>query len=182
MTVFHISPIYNRKSILQHGIRPAKVEREEHLARFKEDNCATEDGKAVYTWWDCDLNEKYALDTVFCKIWLDPRNRLQAPVKEEVIDMRPLVDKFLYPHDHMIFDVYAIEVEDLPAWYVHAQPCLSRDIGGHIYNTGYDMPQEYCHEEKVICIFPYTLANPRIVSRVLFSYDNKKYNLKIAPA
>jgi len=76
MEAIHISERYNRNSILKNGLRPSKVVLEHHLDSFREFNyLSEEEDKMLYMWLDSEKNQKFIKDMMYCKMWLDPRNK-----------------------------------------------------------------------------------------------------------
>ena len=172
----HISPIINESSIQEHGLIPTKVEHEGHLKAFREDNACTKDGKAIYTWEDCDENEKFIKDMVFCKVWIEPRNNFYYKPEAHAIDFRPFLDRNLSNYEHMMYDVYVVEVPDKESIYTHIQGWTSDQT---VNFSTYKMPDEYAHDNKKLHIFKKPLKQIRIVGQVRFYWDNGKYHIKI---
>jgi len=174
----HISPIFNRQSIAEKGLIPMPVELPHHLKSFKEDDVCTEDGKALYSWMDCNQNEKFIRDMIFCHIYIEPRNALfdeyEKEYPDETIDFRRFVNTNMAPWDYMTYDVYKIEATQWPKkTYFHVQ---SND--DNIYATTYDMPDEYSHEDKVLCIFNNLQKKISIIGQAEYYYDNG-HNIRI---
>ena len=172
----HISPIINGSSIQEFGLIPTKVEHEGHLKAFREDGACTKDGKALYTWEDCNENEKFIKDMVFCKVWIEPRNALYEETGSHPIDFRKLLDRNLSQFSHMIYDVYVADVPDEQYTYVHIQGWEERST---VENTCYRMPDEYAHNNKRLHIYKKPLKKIKTVGQVRFYWDNGKYHIKI---
>lgn len=168
MKLIHISETFNRKSIQKHGLLPSEVKLPHHLSFFKEEGLCTEDGKALYTWQSCDKDSKFIKDMVFCKAYIHPRNDMAYST-----DFSKLVDKFLGPHNHMTYDVYEIDVPDQETDLYHVQ-----EPSGSIYNSCYDMPIEFAHNDKWLHIYKTALKNLRIVGKAEFEYTKGQYRIR----
>ena len=175
MKVIHISPIYNRELIMLHGIIPTKVKHKEHLKYFQERGLCTSDGRAIYTWQDSIYNEKFIRDMIFCKVWIHPRNDIYDTIPEEdYFDFRKVFDKNLCSYDNMIYDAYAAETINSDSYDYHIQT-----PSDNIFNTLWNMPEEYAHDNKRLFIFKTPLKNIQIIGQAQFYFDNNKYNIKI---
>lgn len=173
MEVLHISPIYNRKSILKNGIIPSPVKLTTHLKMFKEDKVCTDDDKAIYTWESCDKNKKFVKDMIYCIAFIHPRNEIFEK-NDENINYKKILYKNLYKYDQMIFDIYKIEVPDKRHYGIHLQePSDSK------YCTSYNMDDQYAHRDKFLHIYKEPLKNLEIIGKANYYYDNKKYNINL---
>ena len=172
----HISPIINKSSIQERGLIPTKVNNPAHLKSFKQDRQCTKDGKALYTWEDCNENEKFIKDMVFCKVWIEPRNNFYEGPNSHALDFRKFLDRNLSKYDHMKYNIYIAEVPDTDNIYVHIQGWTS-DMT--IENTCYRMPDEYAHNNKRLHIYKKPLKEIKIVGQVKFYWDNGKYHIRI---
>jgi len=170
----HISPIFNRQSIAEKGLIPTTIELPHHLEAFKEDEVCTEDGKALYTWLDCNQNEKFIRDMIFCHFYIEPRNDLYVDGDSEAIDFRKLLNANMAPWSHMVYDVYEIELSRWPRRiYFHVQ-----DPTGNIFATCHGMPDEYAHNDKILCILKKPQKKIRIIGQAEYYYDNG-HNIRI---
>lgn len=180
MTVFHISPVYNRLSIRKNGIIPSRIEHEVHLKAFKKDGLCTEDDKCIYTWQYSIHNEKFIRDMVFCKVWIEPRNKIYSPegrlhyLSNKYFDFRTILNKNLYQYGNMIYDVYAIEVLEAELPWMHLQ-----EPSDSITNTLYHMSDAYAHNNKRLHIYKKALKNFEIVGSTAYYCDNNRYHIKI---
>jgi len=170
----HISPISNRQSIEENGLTPSKVKLPHHLENFKEDGVCTKDGRALYTWIDCDKNEKFIRDMIFCHIFIDPRNALYYDSQDEYIDFRKLLNVNMAPWSYMIYDVYEVKTSLSHGIYYHIQT-----TGDNIYSTTYGMPDEYAHEDKMLCVLKRLQKKIRRVGQAQYYYDNNHHHIKI---
>jgi len=162
----HISPIFNRAPIAKSGLMPTKVKLPHHLEAFKEDDVCTKDGRALYTWIDCDKNRKFICDMIFCHLFIDPRNTLDGATNE-YIDFRKLLNIDMAPWDHMTYDVYEIETELSHVAYYHVQ-----STGDNIYSSTYGMPDKYAHDDKMLCMLKRPQKKIRIVGQAEYYQDN----------
>ena len=169
----HISPIFNRHSIAEKGLIPTKVELPHHLKSFQEDGVCTKDGKALYTWVDCDNNEKFIRDMIFCHIYIDPRNAMYDDLEGPEIDFRTLLNTNMAPWNSMIYDVYEVETKWPKAIYFHEQT-----TNDNIYSTTYSMPDEYAHDDKILCMLKSPQKKIRIIGQAEYYYDNG-HNIRI---
>lgn len=173
MKVLHLSPIYNRKSILKNGIIPTPV-RYWHRPAFQKDGACDKNGYAVYTTGIVMNVEKFLCDHTYCCVFLHPRNKIPFPWKgEDYFDFSKLDGKFLYNYTQMIFDVYEVEVEDNGRWYYHMQEPTDNK-----YGTCYHFSDKFSHNNKIIFVFPYKLTKVKIVAQTQFYYDVKE-NIKM---
>lgn len=182
-TFFHISEIYNRKSILKNGLIPSKVKLSHHLERFKEDNILLKnENKILYMFQDSDKNEKFLKDMVFCKVWIDPRNILSIIYEDDFnnykLDYNKYVNKLLYKYDRMIFDIYKItNIKEINETY---RPYHEQISDKNFYNTLYKMPTEFEHNDKVLVFSKHHEKSISIIGQLSFEFTkNKRYNIKI---
>lgn len=169
----HISPASNRKSIERNGLCPSKIKLEQHLEAYRAKGHCTADGKALYTWLDCDKNEKFIKDMIFCHAHITPRNSMENTY-EEYIDFRDIFEKNIAPWKDMVFDVYEI-VSECPHYndWVHWQyPTES------VYNTMWGIPDKYAHNDKTLIIHKVSQKNIRIVGQAEYYY-NRSHNIRI---
>lgn len=181
MNVFHISPIYNRESILTHGIIPTTVRNRSHLENMRHHGFCTKDDKAIYTWVDSLKNEKFIRDLIYAVAWIHPRNELTHYWEDNLNDWPDFTKmhrKPIWKFDQMLFDVYKVEAPERHVHYIHMQePC---DDPG---NTICQMHDQYAHDDKDIIIYKETLSRIRIVGQASYSYDssNDKIAIKVFP-
>ncbi len=171
MNVLHVSPIYNRSSILKYGLIPSKVKLSSHLKIFKSLDLVTENDESVYTFEDCLSNEKFIKDMIYCYTYLHARNKIQYET-----DFSKLYNLDLFGYDKMIFDVYLSE--DLNEYedngFIHEQtPSDSK------YNTAYRMSDEYSHTDKILRIYKNKLSVKLIGSTMYEKLKNNNFNIKI---
>jgi hypothetical protein len=170
----HISPVYNRQSIAEKGLIPTKIKLPHHLRDFKEHDVCTKDDKVLYSWIDCNQNEKFIRDMIFCNLYINPRNALYD-IKNfvESIDFRKLLNKNMAPWSYMMYDVYEIKAQLPKHTYFHSQ-----DPTGDINRTTYGMPDEYSHNDKVLCVLKEPQKKIRIIGQAEYYYDNG-HNIRI---
>jgi len=171
----HISQIFNRESIAKIGLIPTKIDLPWHLESFKEDRMCTEDGKALYTWLDSDRNEKFIRDMIFCHIYIHPRNTLALYMEETSngVDFRKFLNENMAPWNSMIYDVYVLETVWPRTSYFHAQ---TSEVD--IYSSTYGMPDEYAHDNKVLCMMNKPQKKIRRIGQAEYYYDNG-HNIRI---
>ena len=151
MNVLHISPIYNRKSILKHGILPTFVKNDNHRLSFLENKLIDTDLKGIYTWQDCHFNEKLIKDLVYAIVWIHPRNDIASDFFNKFkyyIDWRYDHREPIYKWSQMLFDIYIAETEKEEFDYLHIQ--TSDDAIGE--TTTIKMHDKFTHENKPLCI------------------------------
>lgn len=180
ITVFHVSPIYNRASILKHGIVPTPVHNSTHLEVMKENALTTEDGRATYTWIDSQKNSKYIRDLIYAITWIHPRNEIAGYVEKKYNDWIKFHDvdhrRPIWKYDQMIFDVYAANVEhndDFDFYHIQ-EPSPNTD------NSAALMHDEFAHDDKQLAIFSKPLRELRIVGQAIYRYDspNDSFTIK----
>lgn len=184
LKLFHVSPAYNRSSIMKHGIVPTPIRNTTHKDTMIEDGLSTSDGRAVYTWLDSEKNSKYVRDLIYAIVWIHPRNDIADYVKEKHADWLKFHDvdhrRPIWKHDQMLFDVYAIDaVRDDDGYdfdYYHIQePASNTD------NSAALMHDEYAHDDKKLVIYSEPLHSFKIVGQALYRYDepNNVFTIKI---
>ena len=174
MKVVHVSPTHNRESIMTRGLIPTEIKLKHHLESFRESDLCTKDGKILYTWQDSIYYEKFIKDTIFCKVWLHPRNDMFIEGDEDYVDYRTVFNKYLRDYDTMTYDVYIAEAPDQDSYTLHEQT-PSEDI----YTTSWHMPEEYTHDDKRLVLFKVPVTDFKIVGAAQFYFDNNRYNIKI---
>lgn len=179
MNVFHISPIYNRDSILENGILPTPVRNRDHLEHMQEHGICTKDGRGSYTWLDDSKNEKYIRDLIYAIVWIHPRNELThywTDVLRDWPEFPKMHRRPMWKYDQMLFDVYVADVPEHYAHYIHQQePNRAPD------STIYTMHDQYAHDEKQVIIYKEPLKHIRIVGQASYNYDsaNDKISIKV---
>lgn len=184
MTYIHISEVYNRESILKNGLMPSKIILSHHLKSFREYGFLNYDeDKALYAWIDSEKNEKFVKDMVYCNTFLSPRNVIAEEYYEHnsnfenLLDFSKMLNKFLYKHEKMTFDIYKIKSDNaLNLNSYHYQ--ISTD---DIYNSAYCMDERYNHDDKELEIFNVSQKNISIIGQAFFDYNfkNNKYEVKV---
>lgn len=171
----HISPIYYRNSIFKNGLIPSKIPLDHHLEGFREDNLLSNDeNKMLYMWLSSEKDNKFIKDMVYCKAWIEPRNKLWKLKGYNFIN--PQTN--LYAYDQMIFDIYEISnFSEAKAEYryLHAQ----EDYGSK-YNSLYQMDDRYTHNDKELVLSKTVEKNFKIIKQAYMSINKKgKINVKI---
>jgi len=180
MTVFHISPVYNRDSIQANGIIPTKVKNPSHLKRFKELGLTTKDDKAIYTWESHYDNEKIISDLVYSIVWIHPRNDIFGNFFDrfnDYFDFKKIHRNPIWNYDQMLFDIYAVDVEDSYSLNYHIQSPYDDK-----YGTACLMHERFSHDDKKLHIFNKPIKKfRRINSQSVYYFDkaNKKFSIKI---
>lgn len=184
LKVFHVSPIYNRASIMRHGIVPTPIRNKTHKNAMTEDGVATNDGRAVYTWLDSEKNAKYIRDLIYAITWIHPRNHIGDYLEEQLNDWVKFHDidhrRPIWHYDQMVFDVYAIDAfptdEHYDYNYYHVQ-----EPAPDSYNTAAVMHDEFAHDDKKLVIYKEPLKSIQIVGQALYRYDepNNSFTIKI---
>jgi len=176
MNVLHVSPIYNRNSIIKNGITPTPVKNINHLEAFKKDRVVSND-TAIYTWQDSIYNEKYIRDLIYAITWIHPRNDIGCYYNDnfnDEIDWRNVERKPIYKYNQMIFDVYIAQVSTKIPDYNHLQ-----EPGNDIYSTTYNMHERFAHNDKPLCIYDKPLKVIKIIGQANYYYDNINHNFTI---
>ncbi len=169
----HVSEIYNRESIEKNGLLPSKIKLPSHINYFKNNNLCTKDGKMIYTWGDCDNNEKFIRDMIYIKVFGHARNDIYEN-EPPYINFEKLGSSPIYKYDQMIFDVHLIETNDnIPFGGIHLQ---SSDES--IYNTLHMMDDYYAHNNKKLYVSK-TMLRTRVVGKAQYYYSNNKINIKV---
>jgi len=175
-SAIHISEIYNRNSILKNGLFPTKVNLDHHLESFRENGYLPNDEtKILYTWKDCNKNEKFIRDMIYCKTWLHPRNNLAIGEEEDYIDFRNIDMNNLYPYKNMIYDVYKIENFNP----LNSDVCHVQEPDDSIYNTCYEMDDYYSHNDKVLLFSKKIEKNIKIIGQASLEIIGGKIITKI---
>lgn len=184
ITAFHVSPIYNRASIVERGILPTYIQNSTHRELMISDGTAGKDGKAIYTWLDSENNSKYIRDLIYAITWIHPRNAIgdyfelvhNEWLKFHDVDHR----RPIWTHNEMIFDVYAIKAlgpeGDTDYQYTHIQkPAPDTD------NTAAVMHDEFAHFDKKLIMYTKPLTEFRIVGQGYYKYDepNNSFAIKV---
>ena len=133
----------------------------------------TKDDKALYSWIDCDQNEKFIRDMIFCHIYINPRNALYDEPGAQSIDFRKLLNKNMSPWNYMSYDVYEIKTQWPKHTYFHTQ-----NPEGNINKTTYGMSDEYSHNDKILCILKEPQKKICIIGQAEYYYDNG-HNIRI---
>jgi len=180
----HISPIINRISILQNGILPSKVVcPEHHLKYFRRDGLLTNnENKIIYFWCDCNKNEKFIKDMVYCKTWIEPRIKyIQEMDDLEQYEkgckiLKKLYNVNLYKYSKMIFDVFLIEnIKEPRCNYrpLHSQePSLDDSVLGV-------MNDKYAHNNKELAFSKTPEKNIKIICQAQYYFYKGKETIKI---
>ena len=169
MNVLHLSARTNRESILKNGLLPSKVKSWRHLDRFHEDDIVTEDSdRAIYTWEDCERNQKFERDMVYCIVWLHGRNALLN--YKEPIDFSTLTEP-IYEYDQMIFDLYTSIVPDKKSNYLHDQT-----HGPDNSWSSFRMDERFEHNDKKLHIFTRPLR-VKPIGELLYTYRNGRIEI-----
>lgn len=172
----HVSEIYNRESIEKNGLLPSKIKLPHHLSHFKAKDFCTKGDKMVYTWGDCDDNEKFIRDMIYVKVWGDARNKISIKNenKEPYVDFSKLGSAPIYRYDQMFFDIHLIETSDeVPFGGIH---CQSSDE--NIYNSFHMMDDNYAHDNKKLYVSKVPLKT-RVIGKAQYYYSNNKINIKV---
>ena len=176
MKVFHLSQRPNRDSILENGVFPSIIKSPSHVDAFINRKIIRKrSDKIIYTWEDCNDNEKFAKDMIYCIVWLHGRNKMAMGDKlPQNFDFRDLPNVPIYLHDQMLFDLYVGEIEDKNCDFLHSQTSMSEEW------TSYGMDEKYEHDNKKLHILKDTLSvNP--VDELLYTYNRGKINIKFIP-
>lgn len=174
MEVLHVSPRFNRESILKNWIHPSKINLEHHLDTFREMNIISPtENKIIYTWESVQNNEKFIKDHVYCIIWLHHRNNL-CDKYDGGIDFSKLTISPIYKFNQMIFDIYSSEVEEDDIWFYHEQT-PSDDK----FSSAYNMNEKYAHTDKPLRVYNKKLK-PKLIGKVLYKLEKQgKFTIKI---
>ena len=175
MKLFHISPAYNRKSIMKYGLVPSIVKLEHHKEAFEYYGLLNNQGKCLYTWIDSLNNEKFIKDMIYCITWINPRNIIAKYYYENGfdVDMDKFYNKQLYPYSQMEFDVYSFSVDSKEYDFVHEQyPSNEKHL------PLYGMDDKYSHTDKKLKILKNAVYNSYIVGSGLY-IQGKHNNMTI---
>jgi hypothetical protein len=179
-TFFHISEVYNRKSILKNGIFPSKIKLDHHLDRFREDGLLNEnENKISYFWQDSFHNKKFFIDMVFCKVWIHPRNDLfWEDNLNDCFDYSKCTNKLLYKYNKMIFDIY--KVNKIKEHILNYRPLHEQICSDDKYSSLYKMPDKFCHDNKILAFSKSVEKDFKIIGQIKFEFTkNKKYSIKV---
>ena len=175
MKFIHMSERYNRESIFKNGLLPSKILLDYHLKSFREDKylLGGED-KILYTWESGEKDNKFIKDMVYCKIWIQPRNRYYDP-----FNFKNKNNIFYWvPYLNMIYDVYELQILNilnLQGREVHIQ-----EPSDDYHNTLYEMDDKYSHNDKKLYFSKTKETNFRIIKEVKLDINkNGKINIKI---
>lgn len=174
-TYLHVSPVFNRESILTHGLKPSKPSLQHHVDSFLHWGMFnTRDDKVLYMWESCDKDNKFIKDALYYFAWIKPRNA----IKRE-FDYGKIVHENLFEFDSMLYDVYEIknitEVSRRPGIRdYHAQ-----EPGDNNYNSLYKMDPKYAHNDKTLVFSKSVEQDIRIIKQASLEYLNGKYRIKI---
>ena len=180
MILFHLSPIYNRKSIQELGIIPTLIKNSDHLEYFKQHKVLTKDNKGIYTWESHYNNEKIIKDLIYAIVWLHPRNEIAENKwqKNETMSFEKDDRQPIYKYDQMLFDVYTTEAECFDHTFIHFQKPSSNSV----YDTAYRMHEKFSHDDKKLHILNKPIKDfKRIKDKGFYYYDfaNKKFVIKV---
>lgn len=174
MNVYHVSPVYNQKSIFQNGLVPTSIKLPQHKRRFEQRGLLDKNNNGLYVWEDSPKNDKFIVDMVYCIVWIQPRNDLIDVENDHFPDFRKVTNKPLYPYSQMEFDVYSFEVKKKSFnEFLHTQE-PDDDINSSLYN----MDEKYAHDDKKMVVLN-KKYHPKIVGRVSYYYDKSGINIKI---
>lgn len=165
MRLFHVSPVYNRNSIIKYGLMPSPVKLDHHKETFKYYDLLDYEGKCLYTWVDSLNNKKFINDMIYCIVWLDPRNKIAKYFYENKydLDMRRFYKKHLYFYSQMEFDVWSFDYQDTSYDFTHEQwPSDDYDF------SSYGMDEKYAHKNKQLKILKETIYNPQLTGKGLY--------------
>jgi len=169
----HISEIYNRKSIEKNGLLPSKIKLPQHLSFFKKKNLCTKDGNMIYTWGDCNDNEKFIRDMIYIKVFGHARNDMYDD-GPSYINFEKLGSIPIYKYDQMIFDVHLIKTNEKVFFGgIHYQSSSK-----NIYNTLHMMDDCYAHDNKKLYVSK-TPLKTKVIGKAYYYYDNNKINIKV---
>jgi hypothetical protein len=164
MQVLHISSVNNRSSIKENGIIPTIIKNEGHLFSFRNRGIiSNSDNKAIYTWEDCDKNEKFVRDLIYAKVFIHPRNEMEYET-----DFSKIKTLDILPYFEMLYDVYKIQVPDEDSSLYHSQ-----EPSDNKYNSTYEMEDFYAHDDKHLFIYNKPLKEFSIVGQAYYEYDKK---------
>ncbi len=164
MKVLHISSVDNRSSIQKNGIIPTVIKNEGHLVSFRNYGVISkEENKAIYTWEDCDKNEKFIRDLIYAKIFIHPRNEMEYET-----DFSKIKTFDTLPYFEMLYDVYSIEVPDEDSNFWHSQ-----EPSDNKFFSTYRMEDYYAHNDKHLFIYNKPLKDFSIVGQAYYEYDKK---------
>lgn len=176
MKVFHVSPVYNRKSITKNGLVPTVPKLEEHAKTFQYYGLLDSQGRCTYTWVDSPQNEKFIRDMIYCIVWIHPRNSILIKYENDGVEKIRKIShrKPIYPYSQMEFDVYCMNIESENSDFTHSQtPSDEYDC------SLYQMDERYSHTNKQLKILNTTIQNPKIVGKGLFRLDKYSFTVKI---
>lgn len=181
MEIIHVSPFINHESIILNGLQPSIISLEQHLKVFHKDKTIKGE-KAVYGWFSCDKNDKFIRDMVFCKVWINPRNRL-ADIDQSIeyyddngeYNFEPYIKKNLYHTDSMIFNVYKFDIEkERHTEYFHTQ--VDNENKG---NTCFGLPDKYSHDDKKLYVVDEIVKSPILIGQAEWNYNKGENHIKI---
>ncbi len=144
MIALHLTESKNINSIMKKGLLPSVVKLDHHLDTFKEEGL---NGNSIlYAWEDCDKNDKFAKDMIYCKQWIDTRNRT---VEQNCCDFSKDRKKYFFNNSYslLLINIDLIE-EGFFGRYIHEQtPTKDK------YNSLFNMDCRFAHDDKKLCLF-----------------------------
>ena len=172
-TYFHLSEIYNRDSIFEKGLLPSKIPLLSHLEGFRDLKLITKDeDKLLYSWQDCERNEKFTKDMIYCSVWINPRNKYVGDA-----DIKKYTTCHLYFYDQMIFDVYEIsDMNNIPSFNISIYH--EQSPGGR-HSSLYQMDDKYAHDDKVLGLSKRSETNIKIVGQAVMCHTKHGYDIKV---
>lgn len=176
MIYIHLSPVFNRDSILRNGIVPTKINNLDHLNTFIKDDACTKDEKAIYAWQDCEKNEKYIKDLIYAKVFIHPRNTLVYDYYDkynDCLDFSKFHEKPIYKTS-AIYDVYEINTSSNDYMFIHTQQKNRNE-----FHSCFKLHDEYSHDDKLMTVFKEPQRNIKIIGRAEYYYHKNKMNIRV---
>lgn len=143
MVAFHLTEVKNLLSIRTLGLLPSRIILNHHLETFNNDGLVGD--KIIYCWHDCFKTSKFAKDMIYCKQWIDRRN------KKILEDYSKDKEFYLYEECYVLLKIDYSEILnnlfDPGRNYDHAQ------YSTHKGDSLWEMDSRFEHDDKKLCLF-----------------------------
>jgi hypothetical protein len=173
-TFLHVSPVFNRESILKYGLIPHKPSLNHHAKTFLDFGMfQTLEDKMLYMWERCDKDNKFIKDAIYYFTWIKPRNAIHQQNDYNIIDPR----LFLCSFTEMLYDVY--EVKNITEVSRGIRDLHWQEPSNDRYSSIFNMDDKYAHKDKTLIFSRSIEQDIKIIKQASFEYINGKYRIKI---
>ena len=142
MIAFHLTETKNLLSIKIKGLLPSLIILEHHLKNFNARGLIG--NKILYAWNDSLKNDKFAKDMIYCKQWIDKRNKLN-------IDDYSKAERIsFYEESYVLLKINFSEILNClfdNDSYIHTQYSIDK------HDSCFGMDKRFEHDDKRLCLF-----------------------------